>query len=42
MSKGVLQCFSFGIPLLSIVFHYFLTLFPISIKCQSDVNSFEK
>jgi hypothetical protein len=33
-----IQCFSFGFPLLSIVFHYFSKLFPISIKCQSDVN----
>jgi hypothetical protein len=30
-----LQCFSFGFPLLSIVFHYFSKLFPISIKCES-------
>jgi hypothetical protein len=33
-----LQCFFFGFPLLSIVFHYFSKLFPISIKYQSDVN----
>jgi hypothetical protein len=30
--------FSFGFPLLSIVFHYFSKLFPVYIKCQSDVN----
>jgi hypothetical protein len=30
--------FFFCFPFLSIVFHYFSKLFPISIKCQSDVN----
>jgi hypothetical protein len=33
-----IQCFSFGFSPLAIVFHYFSKLFPISIKCQSDVN----
>jgi hypothetical protein len=33
-----LSCISFGFHLLSIVFHYFSKLFPISIKYQSDVN----
>jgi hypothetical protein len=36
--RYLLHCFSFGFPLLSIVFRYFSKLFPISIKCQSDVN----
>jgi hypothetical protein len=34
----LLHCFSFDFPLLSIIFHYFSKLFPISIKCQRDVN----
>jgi hypothetical protein len=33
-----LQYFSFGLPPLSIVFHYFSKLFSISIECESDVN----
>jgi hypothetical protein len=37
--KGMnIQCFPFGFPLLSIMFHYLSKLFPISIKCRSDVN----
>jgi hypothetical protein len=33
-----IQCFSFGFSPLAIIFHYFSKLFPVSIKCQSDVN----
>jgi hypothetical protein len=38
ISQDTRISFSFGFPLLSIVFHYFSKLFPTSTKCRSDVN----